>query len=214
MDKKQINIPKYLWVIIAILLICIIFIFTVQIRFAQEQPKYVRDHESATSQINMYNDYLARASEVSTKNETLKKQYEANSRKLFANAAMSPDDIKEALERFDYEMVSLTINTGVVDTSGRTAVAGEPLYSTSVKYKFIGTEDNIRSTLDYLETQSEGAYFINDIEIGLPMTADTSAPTTGTNVEYEVTLNMNLYYFNDTVAPVKPSSSSASSKKS
>lgn len=212
MNNKQINIPKFLWIIIAILLICIIFIFTVQIRFAQEQPVYARAHESAVSQINLYNDYLARASEVSTKNETMKKQYESNSRKLFANGTMTTDDIDEALDRFGYEILALNIKQGVVDPSGRTAVGGQPLYSTSVVYKFIGTEDNIRSTLDYLETQSEGAYFINDIEIGLPMTQDGSTATAGANTEYEVTLKMNLYYFNDTVPPVKASSSSASSK--
>lgn len=216
MDKKQLKIPTYFLVIIAVLIICIIFIFVVQVPFSQKLDTYNRDHASATSQISKYNDYLNRANEVSTKNAEMKAEYEANSRKLFSNANMSPDDIRDALTTFNYELGSLDISEGVVDSKGRSAVAGEPLYSTNVKYKFTGTEDNIRSTLDYLEIQSEGAYFINDISITLPKStgsADETIKTFNPSMKYEATINMSLYYFNNKVAPVKKASSSSASSK-
>ena len=209
MDKKQLKIPTYFLVIIAVLILSIIFIFVVQVPFSQKLDTYNRDHASVTSQISKYNDYLNRANEVSTK-------YEANSRKLFSNANMSPDDIRDALTTFNYELVSLDISEGVVDPKGRSAVAGEPLYLTNVKYRFVGTEDNIRSTLDYLETQSEGAYFINDMSITLPKAAgsnDETIKTFNPTLKYEANINMSLYYFNNKVAPVKKASSSSASSK-
>lgn len=216
MDKKQLKIPTYFLVIIAVLILSIIFIFVVQVPFSQKLDTYNRDHASVTSQISKYNDYLNRANEVSTKNAEMKAEYEANSRKLFSNANMSLDDIRDALTTFNYELVSLDISEGVVDPEGRAAVAGEPLYLTNVKYKFVGTEDNIRSTLDYLETQSEGAYFINDMSITLPKAAgsnDETIKTFNPTLKYEATLNMSLYYFNNKVAPVKKASSSSASSK-
>jgi hypothetical protein len=216
MDKKQLKIPTYFLVIIAVLILSIIFIFVVQVPFSQKLDTYNRDHASVTSQISKYNDYLNRANEVSTKNAEMKAEYEANSRKLFSNANMSPDDIRDALTTFNYELVSLDISEGVVDPKGRSAVAGEPLYLTNVKYKFVGTEDNIRSTLDYLETQSEGAYFINDMSITIPKAAgsnDETVKTFNPTLKYEATLNMSLYYFNNKVAPVKKASSSSASSK-
>jgi len=216
MDKKQLKIPTYFLVIIAVLILSIIFIFVVQVPFSQKLDTYNRDHASVTSQISKYNDYLNRANEVSTKNAEMKAEYEANSRKLFSNANMSPDDIRDALTTFNYELVSLDISEGVVDPKGRSAVAGEPLYLTNVKYRFVGTEDNIRSTLDYLETQSEGAYFINDMSITIPKAAgsnDETVKTFNPTLKYEATLNMSLYYFNNKVAPVKKASSSSASSK-
>jgi hypothetical protein len=216
MDKKQLKIPTYFLVIIAVLILSIIFIFVVQVPFSQKLDTYNRDHASVTSQISKYNDYLNRANEVSTKNAEMKAEYEANSRKLFSNANMSPDDIRDALTTFNYELVSLDISEGVVDPKGRSAVAGEPLYLTNVKYKFVGTEDNIRSTLDYLETQSEGAYFINDMSITLPKAAgsnDETVKTFNPTLKYEANINMSLYYFNNKVAPVKKASSSSASSK-
>ena len=216
MDKKQLKIPTYFLVIIAVLILSLIFIFVVQVPFSQKLDTYNRDHASVTSQISKYNDYLNRANEVSTKNAEMKAEYEANSRKLFSNANMSPDDIRDALTTFNYELVSLDISEGVVDPKGRSAVAGEPLYLTNVKYKFVGTEDNIRSTLDYLETQSEGAYFINDMSITLPKAAgsnDETVKTFNPTLKYEANINMSLYYFNNKVAPVKKASSSSASSK-
>ena len=217
MDKKQLKIPTYFLVIIFALILCIIFVFVVQIPFSQKLDTYNRDHESVTAQISKYNDYLNRANEVSTKNAEMKAEYEANSRKLFSNANMSPDDIRDALTAFNYDLVSLDISEGVVDPKGRSAVAGEPLYLTNVKYKFIGTEDNIRSTLDYLETQSEGAYFVNDISVTVPKSSsgsDEFVKSFSNTLKYEASINMSLYYFNNKVPPVKKTSSAASSNAS
>lgn len=216
MEKKQLQIPKFIWVIAAIVVIAIIFLIAVQIPFGQQIDKYNSDHNSATSQINLYNDYLDRASQVQSDIDEMKRKYESQNTKLFANAAKSPDDFRVGLEKFHYDIYGVAIANGVPDAQGRSTVAGAPLYSNTISFKFVGTEDIIRSTLDYLELQADGAYYINSLTISPPILkgdekASVQAGTSG--AIYEAQVNMSLYYFDMTAAKkVTPASSSASSK--
>ena len=68
MDKKQLKIPTYFLVIIFALILCIIFVFVVQIPFSQKLDTYNRDHESVTAQISKYNDYCELLFAVHNKN--------------------------------------------------------------------------------------------------------------------------------------------------
>ena len=164
-NKKQFKVPGFLLAIIAILVVCIIFIFVVQVPFSQNYDKYQEDHASAVSQISVYNDYLARADEVQSKIDELRTEYEQKSVNLYANATTSPDDIRAMLRSFNYDILALSINTGVPDDQGRTTVAGGLLYSTSVNYKFVCTEENISQTLNYLELEADSAYYIDSINV-------------------------------------------------
>ncbi len=164
-NKKQFKVPGFLLAIIAILVVCIIFIFVVQVPFSQNYDKYQEDHASAVSQISLYNDYLSRADEVQKSIDKMKSEYELKSANLFANATTSPDDIRKVLTRLNYDILALSINTGVPDAQGRTTVAGGLLYSTSVNYKFVCTEENISQTLNYLELEADSAYYIDSISI-------------------------------------------------
>lgn len=218
MEKKQLKIPKFIWVIAAVVVISIIFLFAVQIRFSQNIDTYNKDHASATSQISLYNDYLERASQVQSDIDEMKKKYEAQNGKLFSNARKSPNDFVAGLQKFHYDIYGVAIANSVADTQGRATVAGAPLYSTKITFKVVGTEDVIRSTLDYLELQADGAYYINEISLSPPIVkgeeqVSVQAGTSG--AEYEATIGMSLYYF-DMNAPkkvVKKSGSASTSSK-
>lgn len=198
MEKKQLQIPKFIWVIAAILVIAIIFLLAVQIQFNQKIDKYNSDHASATSQINLYNDYLDRASQVQSDIDEMKRQYESQNTKLFANAERSPDDFRVGLEKYHYDIYGVSIASGVPDSQGRSTVAGAPLYSNNISFKFVGTEDIIRSTLDYLELEADGSYYISSVSISPPIlkgeNKQASAIDTA-NAQYEATVALSLYYF-------------------
>ena len=217
MDKKQLKIPKFIWVIAAIVVIAIIFLFAVQLQFGPKIDTYNKDHASATSQISVYNDYLERASQVQSDIDEMKKKYEAQNTKLFSNATKSPNDFRIGLDKFHYDIYGVSIANSVADSQGRATVAGAPLYSTKITFKFVGTEDIIRSTLDYLELQADGAYYINDITLSPPVVkgddADTSVVAGSAGAEYEATIGMSLYYF-DMNAPKKVTKSKASTSTS
>lgn len=168
MDKKQeqkFKVPGFLLAIILILVISIIFIFAVQVPFSQNYDTYQKDHASAVSQISLWKDYLAREPQVQSYIDELKKEYESKSGSLYSNATTSPDDVRTMLKSFKYDILSLSINTGVVDSQKRKNVAGGFLYSTAVNFRFVGTEENIIQTLNYLELEAPGAYYVNNINI-------------------------------------------------
>ena len=218
MDKKQLQIPKFIWAVVAIVLIAIIFLFAVQIPFGKEIDKYNKDHASATSKINMYNDYLDRASQVQSDIDEMKRKYESQNTKLFSNATKSPNDFRIGLEKFHYDIYGVSIANSVADSQGRSTVAGAPLYSTKITFKFVGTEDVIRSTLDYLDLQADGAYYINEIQLSPPVLKgeddkQTSVKAGSSGAEYEATVGMSLYYF-VMYAPKKVKKSAASSSSS
>ena len=150
MDKKQqINIPKYIWVIAGVLVICIIFLIVVQVPFSQKLGKYNSDHQSATAEISMYNDYLARAKEVSNSIVSMKAEYEKESDKLFVNGTKTADDIRDMLINLNYDPTSLNVQKGVVDDQGRASSAGDPLHKTIATFTFVSTEEEIVKKLKY-----------------------------------------------------------------
>lgn len=195
--KQQINIPKYIWIIAAILVVCIIFLIFVQVPFSNKLPEYNAAHTSAVAQINQYNDYLARADQVQQSIDNMKKLYEKESDKLFVNATKTTDDIRAMLKKLNYDLSTLSVQKGVVDGAGRVSSTGDPLYSTVINFDFTATKQKMLETFNYFETESNGSYYISQLSINKPdNNGEESAKVS--NESYSVSLTMNLYYFKPT----------------
>ncbi len=205
MDKKSVNIPTYIFVLIVLLIAVMVFIFLVHAPFREQRPIYESNHASAVSQISLYNDYLSRADSVQAKIDEMRAEYEERSAKLFVNAKQSPDDIRDMVNGLNYELNNFTITEGVPDSEGRSTVAGYPLYSTSIALTFTASEETLLATLDYLEIESDGSYYVNTLNVNA---IEQASGATSTEQLYNVNLSMNLYYFNTEVEPTKPASSS------
>lgn len=199
-SKKQFKIPGFIIAIIIIIVLSIIFLVTVQVQFIQNYDGYQTKHESATSKINHYNSYLARASEIEESIAAMIEEYQTKNPILYSNAKTTPSEINSMLKNLGYELNSISINQGVVDQLGRTTVEGGALKATSINIKFSGTRDDLKKTLDYLELKANGAYYINSISVE-PFVEENNGETsrvaakTGENAEYDFTVQMSLYYF-------------------
>ncbi len=196
-SKQQLNIPGFVWAIAVILILCIVFIFLVQSPFLKKIDKYNADHESAQSQIAMYEDYLARATEVEASIERMKEEYNEESKKLFINATQTPNDIREMVNKLSIVPNSVSVTEGVVDGEGRKSSTGDPLYVTKVNIRFDGTEADLLSTLDYFELESDGSYYVETLGI---VPVDSAQPTTSragvqSDSRYSITLALSLYFF-------------------
>lgn len=196
MDKKQINIPKYIWIIAAILAVCIIFLIFVQVPFSKKLPDYNSAHTSAVAQINTYNDYLARADDVQKSIDEMKKKYEKESDKLFVNATKTSDDIRAMLKKLNYDLSTLSVQKGVADAAGRVSSTGDPLYSTVINFDFTASKQKMLETLKYFESESNGSYYISQLNISKDSNKNaTETSVKATDESYTVSLTMNLYYF-------------------
>lgn len=217
-NKKQLKISGFIIAIGIIIVMAIVFLFAVQVPFMQRIDGYNEKHESATSKINYYNSYLSNANSVEAAIASMIEMYQTKNPILFTNATKTPNEIRTALKKLKYDVGSLTISTGVGDSQGRTTVEGGQLMATAIGFRFSGTTDDLKKTLDYLELQADGAYYINNISIAPHVETKVvdesnvvSVSTAAKDAKYDYNISMSLYYF-EKVEIVEPSSSVAASK--
>ncbi len=217
-NKKQLKISGFIIAIAVILVMSIIFLIAVQVPFLQKKDEYEDKHASATSKINYYNSYLDNASAVESKIASMIEEYQTKNPILYENATKTPNEIRSVLDKMKYELTALSIDTGVEDTQGRTTVEGGMLYSTSINFRFAGTKDDLKKTLDYLEINADGTYYINSVsvdpyvEVGATTAASTTG-VTGAGIKYDFTIQMALYYFERIEVDIPSSNNSAASSQ-
>lgn len=213
-SKKQIKVSGFIIAIAVIIVLAIIFLIAVQVPFMQKYDDYQTKHESATSKINYYNSYLAKASQIEASIAEMLEEYQTKNPILYSNATTSPSEIRTMLKNLKYDIDSLSISTGVQDELGRSTVEGGRLFYTGINFKFSGTRDDLKKTLDYLELKAGGTYYINSISVEPAMddglTQTSTVVKTGQNADYDFNIQMGLYYFEKVEIEVATSSASAS----
>ncbi len=215
-NKKQLKISGFIIAIAVILVMSIVFLIAVQVPFLQQKDGFEKKHASATSKINYYNTYLSNASAIESNIASMIEEYQTKNPILYDNATKTPNEIRTVLEKMKYELTSLSIATGVADSQGRKTVEGGKLMYTSVVFRFSGTKDDLKKSLDYLEMDADGTYYI--ISVAADPTIESGSTTTtstkgvaGSGIKYDFTIQMALYYF-EKVEIVTTTSSTASKK--
>lgn len=214
-NKKQLKISGFIIAIAVILVLSIIFLIAVQVPFLQKKDDFETKHASATSKINYYNSYLNNASAIESNIASMINEYQTKNPILYNNATKTPNEIRSVLNNLKYELTSLSIATGVADSRGRTTVEGGKLLATAINFRFSGTKDDLKKSLDYLEMEADGTYYINSVTVDPHVeSGSTSAASTrgvaGAGIKYDFMIQMSLYYF-EKIEVVVASSSSASS---
>ena len=190
MDKKQqFKIPKFVIAIAIILVVALLFLILVFMRFTSTLETYERDHNSATSEINKYQDYLNRSVEVKASIDEMKAEYNARSAALTVNPRSTLDDIRDMLSSLGYDLSSLSVGVPAADPAGRQSATGDPLYTTTITYTFNTTEAKMLETLRYFESESDGSYYISKLTLN-----NSDEDTTGKS--YAANMDITLYYFN------------------
>lgn len=221
MDKKQVTIPKFIWVIAGILVVSIIFLIAVQMPFSQKIETYNKDHASAESQISQYEHYLAEADSITKAVEQTEKECSELKEKITVEPDKTVDDIRDLLAKHDMDLTTLSITDGVPDQQGGVSASGDPLYVSTLTYNFTSSEKKLIETLDFFEKESKGSYFISNIAISQQDEKKDAATTEESSTVsvapasqlYNTTLTIKLYYF-DTTASEKSKASTGSSEAS
>lgn len=190
MDKKQqFKIPKFVIAIAIILVVALLFLIFVFMRFTGTLDTYEKDHASATAEINKYQDYLNRSTEVQASIDQMKAQYEKESAALTVNPRSTLDDIRKMLSTLGYDLSSLSVGEPAADPAGRQSATGDPLYTTTISYAFNTTEAKMLETLRYFESESDGSYFISKLTLTRGDDAESAK-------SYSASMDITLYYFN------------------
>ncbi len=217
-NKKQLKISGFIIAIAVILVMSIVFLIAVQVPFLQQKDGFEKKHASATSKINYYNSYLSNASTIESNIASMIEEYQTKNPILYDNAVKTPNEIRTVLEKMKYELTSLSVATGVADRQGRKTVEGGKLMYTSVTFRFSGTKDDLKKSLDYLEMEADGTYYINTVAVDPSVGSGTTTTTStkgvaGSGIKYDFTIQMALYYFEKVEIATTSSTASAASKK-
>lgn len=204
MDKKQqVALPKFIWALAAILVICIIFLVAVQIPFAQKIETYNSDHAAAESQVSEYEYYLKNVDTIKAAVDQMEAEASEKNAKLTVDPNKTVDDIRDLLAKHQMDLTTLSITDGVADQQGGVSASGDPLYVSTLKYNFVSTQQKIVETLGYFEKESQGAYIISGIsieeeELDKTVTSgEDSSKVSAPSAQqlFNTTLTIKLYYF-------------------
>lgn len=166
MENNKGVIPKYIFALIAIVLVCLIFLFVVQIPFLSEQPKLEKQHQADASQLQIYQNAYAGRESLTAEINSMKEKYESDSASLFVNANQSPSDIIKMLSQSKTEPTTYKISDPKADKKARKSSGGDTLYSTDISIVFDSLDDvEIETVLNYFESVSNGAYYVDDVNI-------------------------------------------------
>ena len=191
-SKQQLVIPGFVWAIAVIIILCIVFMFLVQAPFSEKIGKYNADHESAQSQIALFEDYLARADQVEANIAKMKEEYNEESKKLHVNATEFPNDVRNMVNQLNIQLDSVSSSEGSTDSAGRVSSTGDPLYVSTISLAFSGTEADLLSALDYFEIESDGSYYVESLTV---TEITGSSAVKSTEPRFNIGLSLSLYFF-------------------
>lgn len=214
METKN-KIPKYVFALIAIVLVAIIYLFVVQIPFSQQQPKLEAQHQADASQLKIYEDTFADIDNFRKEVSDMKAKYEKDSASLFINANQSPKDVMDMLKKSKTQPTTYSIAKQKKDDKGRQSSGGDLLYSTDISIVFDSLDDaQIKTVLNYFESVSNGAYYVDKIDIkaiekrNIEDTSEESSKEESSKKgssnnlsslyftdKYQVNMTLKLYYF-------------------
>lgn len=187
--KQQFKIPGFVIAIAVILLVALLFLIFGFMKFTGQIDTYNRDHASATAEINKYQDYLNRSTQVEEDIARMKAEFNLKSASLTVNPRSTLDDIRDMLSNLGYDMSTLSVSEPAADGAGRQSATGDPLYTVTLSYTFSTTEEKMLETMRYFESESDGSYFISSVVLD-----QTGSKESGKL--YVATMSITLYYFN------------------
>ena len=108
--KKEQGVPRFILVAIATVVLAILFGLIVFNKFLTERKNYVKNHEEATAQINLWEDTLSKKEQYQNEINALKEEYDQRRAELFIDAAQSIDDVNDMLLNADLALESINIS--------------------------------------------------------------------------------------------------------
>lgn len=185
--KKQ-NIPNSVLICVVLLVLFVVLTNVLFIPALSRIDQYNANHDAAVAEVSKYEDTLTNQAKIDEEIKKLTEKYNEEQSLLYVDSKSSIEDLQRIFNQLKITMTSLSRGDGVQDPQGRTSTTGIPLYTTSLEFSFRESLEKTQSLIHYLEQESKGCYFINNISM-------TPIEKTAT---YDTRLSVTLYYFDAT----------------
>lgn len=183
--------PKVFFVVVGLLVVFFVCLFVFFIPTINDIPTYNADHDDIEASVAYYQDVLDNKKTFEQRIENMQKEYE-NNQSIYVDVNSSVKDLQDVFAGTGIKLIELQRSEGFQDTQNRISKAGYPLYYTNLSFSYNGTENTAKKIMRYMEKESNGCYFINQL---------TMTPIEGSSTEYLTNFVVTLYYFNASATP-------------
>ena len=184
MDQLN-KIPKFLFVLVAAILVAVVFWMTIGMSLISNAPTLMSEHDANVKKIAEYDTALSQQKQIEAEIKKNQDEYNRKQEELFVDLSTCTKEIEEYCSNRNIILKNYSLGEPQEDTMNRTSNSGYPVKSVNIALGYSGSYDTALSMLKFFEQNSKGCYYVNSCNIsGEEDSKDSS-----------VTMNITLYYF-------------------
>lgn len=184
MDQLN-KIPKFLFVLVAAILVAVVFWMTIGMSLVNNAPSLMSEHDANVKKIAEYDTALSQQKQIEAEIKKNQDEYNRKQEELFVDLSTCTKEIEEYCSNRNIVLKNYSLGEPQEDTMNRTSNSGCPVKSVKIALGYSGSYDTALSMLKFFEQNSKGCYYVNSCSIsGEDGSKDSS-----------VNMSITLYYF-------------------
>lgn len=184
MDQLN-KIPKFLFVLVAAILVAVVFWMTIGMSLISNAPSLMSEHDANVKKIAEYDTALSQQKQIEAEIKKNQDEYNRKQEELFVDLSTCTKEIEEYCSNRNIVLKNYSLGEPQEDTMNRTSNSGYPVKSVDIALSYSGSYDTALSMLKFFEQNSKGCYYVNSCSIsGEEGSKDSS-----------VNMSITLYYF-------------------
>ncbi len=196
MGKK---IPKYVFALVAIVLLLVLFVPLVLMPYLNQKPAMDAKHIEAQTTLRLYDMKLQNIENYRGQVNDLKIRWDQLETLMFVDAKDTANDLNQMFQSLDVTPSSISVSDEAQAVEAAQSSTGAPLFSTNISLSFVASREKLLRVINYFEDQSAGSYYIS----GLSMSTVTQGSGSGRQKvsagDLNVSMSISLYYFREGV---------------
>ena len=189
-DAKKI--PKFLYLLLGTVVALILFMIFVGRPLSQNAAQMQEDHRIAQDTIRDYDNALSMEKTIEDEIKKNQDEFALKEKELFVDLDTCSKEIEDYCSKQDIILTNYSIAEPTQDQLNRVSTGGYPVYTVNIDLSYVDTYEKTMSLLKYLETASNGCYYIKSCTL----TQGEGAKNTD---EFNTSMSITLYYYNRTV---------------
>lgn len=194
------RIPKYVFALVAIVLLLALFIPLVLMPYLNQKPIMDAKHTEAQATLRLYDMKLQNIENYRGQVNDLKIRWDQLETLMFVDAKDTANDLNQMFQSLGVTPSSISVSDEAQAVEAAQSSTGAPLFSTNISLSFVTSREKLLRVVNYFEDQSAGSYYIS----GLSMSTVTQSGGSGKQVvsagDLNVSMSISLYYFREGVA--------------
>ena len=192
MGKK---IPKYIFVLVAIVLLLVLFIPLVLMPYLNQKSAMDAKHMKAQTTLHLYDRKRNNIENYRGQVNDLKIRWDQLETLMFVDAKDTANDLNQMFQSLDVTPSSISVSDEVQAAEAAQSSTGAPLYSTNILLSFVTSKEKLLRVIHYFEDQSAGSYYIKSVSMSTVTQTAGSGKQVVTTGDLNVSMSIALYYF-------------------